>query len=53
MRKVSSKEPFITLRKDFPRDFEHINPNSEVVNPCIYDANLNELIAATLFLMGC
>lgn len=50
--KFPSKEPFITLRKDFPRDFEHINPNSEVVNPCIYDANLNELLQQPCFFDG-
>lgn len=50
--KFPSKAPFITLRKDFPRDFEHINPNSEVVNPCIYDANLNELLQQPCFFDG-
>ena len=44
-----SKAPFITLRKDFPRDFEHINPNSEVVNPCIYERNLSELLQQPKF----
>lgn len=44
-----SKAPFITLRKDFPRDFEHINPNSEVVNPCIYEGNLSELLQQPKF----
>ncbi|RXJ79340.1 Mov34/MPN/PAD-1 family protein [Arcobacter sp. F2176] len=38
------KAPFITLRKDFPRVFEHINPNKDVVNPCIYEGDLNELL---------
>ena len=50
--KFPSKAPFITLRKDFPRDFEHINPNSKVVNPCIYDANLNELLQQPCFFDG-
>lgn len=44
-----SKAPFITLRKDFPRDFEHINPNKKVVNPCIYEGNLNELLQQPKF----
>lgn len=47
--KFPTKEPFITLRKDFPRDFEHINPNSEVVNPCIYERNLSELLQQPKF----
>ena len=47
--KFPSKAPFITLRKDFPRDFEHINPNSEVVNPCIYERNLSELLQQPKF----
>lgn len=38
------KAPFITLRKDFPKIFEHINPIKNVVNPCIYEANLSELL---------
>ena len=47
--KFPTKKPFITLRKDFPRDFEHINPNSEVVNPCIYERNLSELLQQPKF----
>ncbi|PUE64130.1 Mov34/MPN/PAD-1 family protein [Arcobacter caeni] len=47
--KFPSKEPFITLRKDFPRYFEHINPNSKVVNPCIYEGNLSELLQQPKF----
>ena len=50
--KFPSKAPFITLRKDFPRDFEHINPNKEVVNPCIYEANLDELLQQPSFFDG-
>lgn len=50
--KFPSKAPFITLRKNFPRDFEHINPNSEVVNPCIYEANLDELLQQPCFFDG-
>lgn len=50
--KFPTKAPFITLRKDFPRDFEHINPNKNVVNPCIYEANLDELLQQPSFFDG-
>lgn len=38
------KAPKIYLRDSFSRNFPHINPAKEKVNPCIFDGNLDELI---------
>lgn len=36
--------PYVMLRKDFPCDFPHINPNKEDVSPCILEGSLKELL---------
>lgn len=45
-RSFPATPPRIALRKDFPREFPHINPGApdDYVNPCIYDGNLADLI---------
>jgi len=38
------KAPKVYLRDDFSRNFPHINPSKEKVNPCIFYGTLDELI---------
>jgi len=38
------KAPLIFLRDDFCRNFPHINPSREKVNPCIFFGSLDELL---------
>lgn len=38
------RAPKIYLRDDFNRNFPHINPVIEKVNPCIFDGSLDELL---------
>ncbi len=39
-----TKAPKIYLRDDFNKDFAHINPIKEAVNPCVYEGSMDELL---------
>jgi len=38
------RAPFIILRSDFNKSLPHINPYPKVVNPCVYEGSLDELL---------
>lgn len=44
--------PKVILRDDFPRCFPHINPSKSIVNPCIYEGNLSELLQQSEWMNG-
>lgn len=44
--------PKIYLRDNFDRNFAHINPISEKINPCVFEGSNNELIQQPLWMDG-
>ena len=46
------KSPQVYLRDDFHKNFAHINPISDKLNPCIFEGSLHELIQQPLWMDG-
>lgn len=46
------KSPTVYLRDNFNKNFAHINPTIEKVNPCIFEGSLHELIQQPLWMDG-
>jgi len=46
------KSPQVYLRDNFNKNFAHINPTTEKVNPCIFEGSLHELIQQPLWMDG-
>lgn len=46
------KSPTVYLRDNFNKNFAHINPTIEKVNPCIFEGSLNELLQQPLWMDG-
>lgn len=42
----------LRLRRDFPRDFPHINPSEKDVIPCVFEGKVSELLQQPKGLLG-